>query len=235
MDVQLEILQGRLKQGKNETGVNRFQICQHRFVIGSDASCHMVCKSRTISEQHCLILIENDRVLVRDLDSKAGTFINDVPVDGTQVISDGDKLRIGRLEFRLVVTVSQLQLPATETTPPAIPQKAGEQSVDTVVGSETVDALVTDLLQQEDEAAQAARYADPASRYFRTDQVRPAKPTEVEPEQPPAKKRPSKRSVGKLPTPPSIKTDDTVSAAEQALQELFQLSKGPDRQKRRQE
>jgi len=224
MDVQLEILQGRLKQGKTESGVNRFQIRLHRFIIGSDVSCHMVCKSRTISNRHCVILIEDDTVHVRDLDSKAGTFINDMPVDGTQALSDGDRLRIGRLE---IVDSPQTPRPATETQPRTIPDKTDVHSVDTIVESETVDALVTDLLQQEDEIARAARYADPASRYFRTDQVRPAEPAEAQTEQPPDKKPRGKRRLGKLPTPPPIKTNDTVSAAEQALQELFQPSKGP--------
>ncbi|MAD79708.1 MAG: FHA domain-containing protein [Pirellulaceae bacterium] len=227
MDVHLEILQGRLKQGKNEAGVNRFKIRLSRFVIGSDVSCHMVCKSRTISNRHCLILIENDIVLVRDLDGKAGTFINDVPVDGTQLIGDGDKLRIGRLEFKLLVTVSPPQSPPPETTAPTTPDVSDQHSFETVVGSETVDTLVTDLLQEEDEVARAARYADPTARYFRADQIPPDEAVEVEPEQPPAKKRPAKRSVGKLPTPLPIKTNDTVSAAEQALHEIFQPSKGP--------
>jgi len=228
MDVQLEILQGRLKQGKTETGVNRFQICHRRFIIGSDTSCNMVCKSRTISSRHCLILIENDSVQVRDLDSTAGTFINDLPVDGIQVIRDGDKLRIGRLEFKRLITVSRPASPATDSTSPVTPNKSGEHSIDTVVGSETVDALVTDLLEQEDEAARAARFADPASRYFRADQVPPAEPACTEQDQAPdKKKRPTKRSVGKLPPPPPIKAIDTVSAAEQALREFFQPTRGP--------
>ena len=196
MDVQLEILQGRLKQGKTESGVNRFQIRLRRFIIGSDVSCHMVCKSRTISNRHCVILIEDDTVQVRDLDSKTGTFINDMPVDGTQAINDGDRLRIGRLEFKVLIVESPQTLPATETQPRTTRDKTNEQAVDTIVESETVDALVTDLLQHGDEIARAARYADPASRYFRTDQVRPAEPAEAQAEQPPDKKPRAKRSVG---------------------------------------
>jgi len=152
MDVHLEILQGRLKQGKTAEGVDRFKIRLRRFIIGSDPSCHLVCKSRTISGRHCLLLIEDDAVLVRDLDSEVGTFINELPVDGTQLIGDGDKLRIGRLEFKALITVSRPQSPPPEPTPPATPDKSDELSIETVVGSETVDALVTDLLQQEDEA-----------------------------------------------------------------------------------
>lgn len=233
MDVQFEILQGRLRQGNAAAVVKSFKITMRRFIIGSEASCHLVCKSRTISGRHCVILIEHGNVLVRDLDSEAGTFVNDVPVVGTQLISEGDKLRVGRLEFRLAITGSSSLTPparpATTPTPemPEVPETPTDgTSVDTVVGAETVDTLVTELLQQEDEAAREARYADPAARYFRADQVPRTESAESVPDQPPPKQRPIKKSVGKLPAPPPIKANDSVSAAEQALQELFQPNKG---------
>lgn len=226
MKVQLEILQGRLKQGNEAAGLNRFTITLRRFIVGSDPSCHMVCKSRTISQRHCLILIENDNVLVRDLNSKAGTFVNDVPVAGTQLLVNGDKLRIGRLEFRLLVTGARPRSCDAPAASPAAPTRPDEKSIDTLVGSDTVDALVTDLLQHEDEAARAARYADPAARYFRADAVPPSQPAAAAPDQPARKQRPPKKRVGKLPTPPPIKAEDTVSAAEQALEEIFHPAKG---------
>jgi len=223
MDIQLEILQGRLKQGNAAEGLNRFKISLRRFVIGSGAACHMVCKSRTISDRHCQIEVENDRVLVRDLQSAAGTFVNDVPVDGSQLLVHGDKLRIGRLEFRLLVADSRQPGAAARENPPVKPEEA---SIDTVVGPQAVDTLVTDLLQQEDEAAREARYADPAARYFHIDPAPPAAPEKHEPEVPPSARRPQKRGIGKLPPPPPLTADDSVSAAELALQEIFHPSKG---------
>ena len=224
MDVQLEILQGRLKQSKTDAGVNRFNIRTRRFVIGSDASCHMVCKSRTISDRHCLILVTDDGVSVRDLDSHAGTFINDVPVEGTQPIGNGDKLRIGRLEFRLLLEDQRSPPVAPVARPTATPNESDEQAIDTVVGSETVDALVSELLELGDEVAREERYADPSARYFRADQLPSDERSTTEPEERPTTSRP-KKPVGKLPAPPPIQADNTVSAAEQALEELFHAKK----------
>jgi len=230
MDVQLEILQGRLKQGKTEAGVNRFSVRLSRFVIGSDPACHMVCKSRTISDRHCLILVAHGDVQVRDLGSQAGTFINDVPVEGTQRIAPGDKLRIGRLDFRLLLGAeppAAASLSPPPLPPPVPPPRVApdQPTAETVVGTETVDALVTDILQQEDEAAREARLADPAARYFRTDHLRSTDAPAPEPDPPPRKLRPVKKSVGKLPPPPPIQANDSVTAAEKALEELFQPPK----------
>jgi len=227
MDVELEILQGRLKQGNKPAGLNRFGITLHRFVIGSDPICNMVCKSRTISRRHCLILIEDGTVFVRDLNSQAGTFINDVPVEGTEVLTHGDTLRVGRLAFRLIVTDSPAEPPSTPSSPPSV-ERPAEYSTDTVVGSDTVDASIDDLLQEADDAAREARLADPAARYFRADQVASSeqKVDESDNVSRSGRERPKTKSVGKLPAPPPIKTDDTVSAAEQALREIFQPSKG---------
>lgn len=52
-----------------------------------------------LSRRHAIILRENDTILVKDLNSRNGTFINGVIVaaGGTQVIHHGDEIRFGNL------------------------------------------------------------------------------------------------------------------------------------------
>lgn len=52
-----------------------------------------------VSRLHCrLTLSESGELLLEDLDSTNGTFLNDARVTKTPV-ADGDRLRLGRVEF----------------------------------------------------------------------------------------------------------------------------------------
>ena len=52
-----------------------------------------------LSRRHAIILRENNTILVKDLNSRNGTFVNGVIVaaGGTQIIRDGDEIRFGNL------------------------------------------------------------------------------------------------------------------------------------------
>ena len=50
------------------------------------------------SEPHCEIDVVNNRLLVRDLASEHGTFVNDVPID-MALLLHGDKLTVGKASF----------------------------------------------------------------------------------------------------------------------------------------
>lgn len=55
-----------------------------------------------LSRRHAIILREDDRVLVKDLNSRNGTFVNGtiVPGGGTSIIHDGDEVRFGNLAMQ---------------------------------------------------------------------------------------------------------------------------------------
>ncbi len=55
-----------------------------------------------LSRRHAIILREGDRVLVKDLNSRNGTFVNGaiIPGGSTQIIRDGDDVRFGNLVMR---------------------------------------------------------------------------------------------------------------------------------------
>jgi len=77
---------------------------QHpRFCIGRDESCELRYENRTVSRRHAAILVRQGRVLVCDLGSRNGTFVNEVPVTGEREVRHDDRLRIGPLEFRIQV------------------------------------------------------------------------------------------------------------------------------------
>jgi len=74
-----------------------------RFFIGRAEDCHFRPQAESISRHHCVVLVEKGFVAVRDMGSKASTFVNGERVRGEYELKDGDRIRVGELEFDLRV------------------------------------------------------------------------------------------------------------------------------------
>jgi len=94
MQMILVVLRG-VQEGKE------IPVYHPQFCIGRDESCHLWTENMTVSRRHAAIVVHGDRVLVRDLNSRNGTFVNDLPVTGECEVQNNDRLRIGPLEFRI--------------------------------------------------------------------------------------------------------------------------------------
>jgi pSer/pThr/pTyr-binding forkhead associated (FHA) protein len=55
----------------------------------------------SVSSHHCEILLRGNDVVVKDLNSTNGTFINNQQVNGEGVLKGGQILRLGQVELRL--------------------------------------------------------------------------------------------------------------------------------------
>src|SRR5262245_6113258 len=96
------------------------------FTIGRDAQCNLRPASQHVSKNHCALRTKADRVFVEDFGSTNGTFINDEPVKGEREIRDGDRLRIGPLDFVVKLEGVQAEKPThveKETQAPAAAPK----------------------------------------------------------------------------------------------------------------
>lgn len=76
-----------------------------KFFIGRAEDCNLRPFSDLISRHHCAILVDQGVVLVRDFGSKNGTFINGERIRAEQEVQNGDRLKVGDLEFDLQLTV----------------------------------------------------------------------------------------------------------------------------------
>ena len=56
------------------------------FLIGRGEECHLRPRSDAISRNHCAIVVTENQVIVRDLGSKNGSYVNDKRVEGEQVV-----------------------------------------------------------------------------------------------------------------------------------------------------
>ncbi len=63
-------------------------------VVGREGTCDIYVESHQVSRRHCLIQVTEKGLLVKDLESTNGTFVNGIPMtDG--YINDGDCLSLG--------------------------------------------------------------------------------------------------------------------------------------------
>jgi len=68
--------------------------------VGRTARADFIVDAAMVSRVHCRLTATDDRVEVVDLRSTNGTFVNGKRVDKAH-LSNGDRLRVGRVELRV--------------------------------------------------------------------------------------------------------------------------------------
>jgi predicted component of type VI protein secretion system len=109
----------------------------NRFFIGRAEDCQLRPGSDLISRHHCVILVEDGYIGVRDLGSKNGTQVNGESVVGERELISGDHLKVGPLEFEVVVSTG-----VGGQKRPAITggiKEAATRAADSIANSNTVD------------------------------------------------------------------------------------------------
>ena len=100
-----------------------------QFIIGRDPQCNLRPASPMISKRHCALLVKGGKAFIRDFDSTNGTFVNDSQVKGEREIKNDDILKVGPLEFKVVLEITT---PINKPTPAPVPVKTGAESDDDV-------------------------------------------------------------------------------------------------------
>ena len=100
MQVSLKVLSGN-HEGKE------IPIKDEKFFVGRGDNCQLRPKSESVSRRHCAIVQKDGRVLLLDLKSRNGTYVNEKQLtpDKAKILKSGDKIRIGQLEFEISIEV----------------------------------------------------------------------------------------------------------------------------------
>ncbi|MEX0701444.1 MAG: FHA domain-containing protein [Planctomycetales bacterium] len=103
-----------------------------KFLIGREPDCQLRPKSELVSRHHCAFTSDDYTLRIRDLGSTNGTFVNDERIRGQVLLQTGDRVRVGGLEFEVL-----LRHAATPQPPAAEPQALPSAETASFSASET--------------------------------------------------------------------------------------------------
>ena len=159
----------KLKVLKGSSAGKEIKIPTPKCVVGRGDNCHLRPKSDAISRNHCVLYVKDGQLLLRDLKSKNGTFVNGDRITEDRVLKVGDNVNFGPLAFEVLIdhTLGGEKKPKVKSIKEAaVRTSAG--------GSETVqldDVDVSSWLDEADEVARERRLSDPDTRQLTMDET----------------------------------------------------------------
>lgn len=160
------MVQVKLKVQAGNNAGKEIPVATSQFLIGRSDDCQLRPKSDAISRNHCTILTDGEQVTIRDLNSRNGTFINDERVTTDRPLQNGDKLRLGKLEFEILIKVEPKAAAAPTVSVPSSDTKQEKKAAD---GS-SVEFDVTEWLEEAN-ASDKGKRSDPDTRQFKLDET----------------------------------------------------------------
>lgn len=103
------IIQSGKLQGK------RLVLPDKEVFIGRDEGCHVRLASSLISRKHCSLNSTPNGLVVTDLASQNGTFVNEAAITEPTLLQPGDMLQVGAILF-------QVPAPAQKVIEPVLPK-----------------------------------------------------------------------------------------------------------------
>ncbi len=210
-----------------------------KFIIGRGEEAHLRPGSDLVSRQHCSITKEAGKVIIQDMGSRNGTFVNGKQITEPHEAKKGDSLRVGRLQFEVIVDHAK---PAAKK-----PKVVGvvDAATRTVTSSKpaSLEDSITDWLDDDGDDQEPAtdvkkilNSAETVQMNFgetmvfepqneeEHDALSDSDSTELDTVQDLKKddgKKKKKAKYGKLPNIPKFSHDDSTTAADDVLRKFF--------------
>jgi pSer/pThr/pTyr-binding forkhead associated (FHA) protein len=73
------------------------------YLLGRDATCHVLLDDPKVSRRHARLNVHLDQVVIEDLGSMNGLYVNGVRLAGSQPLFDGDWITAGAEELELCI------------------------------------------------------------------------------------------------------------------------------------
>jgi predicted component of type VI protein secretion system len=152
MDYQLHVVRGR-------SVAQSIPLRDGITTVGRQSGCELRVGSSQVSRKHCQLFEQKGKLVVKDLGSANGTYVNGDRVEEMRVLDEGDELTIGSVKFRVERLTGR---PGT---------KAGDTAVRPapVAGADEGFAIELDDDGETAAAAPAAKAAEPAAQTDETD------------------------------------------------------------------
>jgi pSer/pThr/pTyr-binding forkhead associated (FHA) protein len=213
----------RVVGGKNDG--REITIAVPRFIIGRGDTAHLRPASDLVSREHCEILVGDGKVIINDLKSRNGTFVNGKQLAETHTSKSGDSLRIGRLQFEVVIdhVKASAKKPKVESVVEAAARTAGNKKA-------SLEDSITDWLSDgEDDPSTSERAAiasadtiqlnlEETTVFGTSKRVNDGADDESIDEE---DSKGGKKKKGKLPPLPKSNHESSTTAADDVLRKFF--------------
>jgi predicted component of type VI protein secretion system len=104
---------------KKDGTIQDFPLPSTVTLIGRRQECDLCVPLSVVSRKHCEICVEQNKLMIRDLHSKNGTFVNDQQIEDAR-LNPGDRISFGPVTF--VVQIDGI--PAREAIVPLVPAES---------------------------------------------------------------------------------------------------------------
>lgn len=228
----------RVVGGKNDG--RQITISVPEFIIGRGDKAHLKPSSELVSRMHCVIRLKDGKVEVEDLGSRNGSFVNDQQLTGPYQAKSGDRLRIGTLNFEILIdptqagnkkprvkdvadaaarTVESKNDAKKEDFEDSISDWLSEPDDSPLSDASTVQFSMDDLESILDYSARQKESIEELKESSESESVESAEEETTEEEA--DKKKKKKKEFGKLPPLPKFSHDDSTAAAGDVLKKFF--------------
>jgi len=149
MNYALQVVRGR-------SGANTLRLMDGVNSIGRHDDCQIRIRSSQVSRRHCELFEEGKKLILRDLGSSNGTYVNGKRVLGQQILKPGDVLTIGGVTLRVDLLGAAPQpetathVPQPETTT-HVPKPAGDDTAEVNAQPAAEDDFEMELEEDEEE------------------------------------------------------------------------------------
>ena len=209
----------RVVGGKNDG--REITIAVPRFIIGRGDTAHLRPASDLVSREHCEILFGDGKVIINDLASRNGSFVNGKQLTETHVAKSGDSLRIGRLQFEVVI--DPVKASAKKPRVGDVVEAAARTAQNKKTSLE--DSITDWLTDEEDNPNTAERDAIASSETIQLNleetSVFGTAKRESKADEPTGEESPSEDGPKKLPPMPKRQHDSSTTAADDVLKKFF--------------
>jgi len=228
MEIRLKVI-----GGKNDGKELPVQVAE--FVIGRGEGAHLRPASDLVSRKHCTILSQGGKAVLIDHDSRNGTFLNGEPLKGQVELKPGDRLRVGRLVFEVLIDIAQPSIKRPRVDGVADAAQRATESAGDDWNDDSISGWLTSLEDSSQAIEQTKQFSlDDAQLKLSSETISSGldstlvadkdellKQVKEEEAAEKAADRAKKKIVGKLPDKARTTTENSKDAATDVLQKFF--------------
>ena len=159
MQVKLRVIGGK-NDGKE------LEIKVPEFLIGRGDGVNLRPKSDLISRHHCAVILEDGQAFIKDLESRNGTHLNGERISGKVKMQVGDRLRVGRLQFEVLIDHGS---PSRKKPRVTSIKDAAQRTAEG--GANLDEDSITDWLFEAEQSEKSTRLTSLETRQFRIDET----------------------------------------------------------------